>query len=118
MGEASGTESGTRAPSPICAAPSRAIPSSSITPARNGPSWAWRKWPRLRTPTPRPGEAKLIVVDVVPRGLLPRPVTLAEIKADPLFAGWELVRLPRLSVMPVPSQYWQAVLELANLPGG
>lgn len=69
-------------------------------------------------PDPQAGEAKLIVVDVIPRGLLPRPVTLAEIKADPLYAGWELVRLPRLSVMPVSPQYWQAVLGLANLPGG
>lgn len=32
-----------------------------------------------------------------------RPVTLAEIKADPAFADFKLVREPRLSVMPVPA---------------
>lgn len=45
---------------------------------------------------------------------LARPVTLAEIKGSSAFADFELVRLPRLSVMPVPPQLWQAVLDLAG----
>lgn len=32
------------------------------------------------------------------------PVTLATIKADPVFANFKLVREPRLSVMPVPPE--------------
>ncbi|MEP0774780.1 MAG: EVE domain-containing protein [Acidobacteriota bacterium] len=45
---------------------------------------------------------------------LARPVTLAEIKGNAAFADFELVRLPRLSVMPVPPQLWQAILDLAG----
>lgn len=53
-------------------------------------------------------------VQVAPVCPLPRPVTLTEIKADPLLAGWDLVRLPRLSVLPVSLQQWQRVWELAK----
>lgn len=42
-----------------------------------------------------------VVVVVEPERPLVRPVTLARIKKDPLLADWELIRLPRLSVMPV-----------------
>lgn len=45
---------------------------------------------------------------------LSRPVTLAEIKNNAAFSHFELVRLPRLSVMPVPPALWQAVLEQAE----
>ena len=58
---------------------------------------------------PKSKNPKLVVVDIVPRGRLVRPVTLAEIKAVKLFAEFELVRMPRLSVMPVPERLWQAI---------
>ena len=45
---------------------------------------------------------------------LPRPVSLAEIKEDPALADWDLVRLPRLSVMPVSQAQWNRVCELAK----
>ncbi len=64
-------------------------------------------------PDPAAGDDRFLVVDVVPRYRLPWPVTLREIKADPAFAGWELVRLPRLSVMPVTAAHWQKVEALA-----
>jgi predicted RNA-binding protein with PUA-like domain len=38
------------------------------------------------------------------------PVPLAALKSDPELASWELVRLPRLSVMPVSATQWHAVL--------
>jgi len=44
---------------------------------------------------------KQAVVDVAPVKKLPRPVTLAEIKADAEFRNFPLVRISRLSVMPV-----------------
>jgi predicted RNA-binding protein with PUA-like domain len=52
---------------------------------------------------PDPGDrsGNSFVVDIVPVGRLPRTVTLAEIKASGLFEGFPLVRMPRLSVMPV-----------------
>jgi predicted RNA-binding protein with PUA-like domain len=45
---------------------------------------------------------------------LARPVSLAEIKADPAFADFTLVRLPRLSVMPVPAPLWKRLLAMGK----
>jgi len=56
---------------------------------------------------------KLAVVDVGPVRRLARPVTLAEIKADPAFKAFPLVRLPRLSVMPVTDAEWKRIERLA-----
>jgi len=64
-------------------------------------------------PYPDPGHPSRVVVDVVPVRRLPRPLALAAVKADPRFAGWELVRQPRLSVMPVPPALWDAILQMA-----
>lgn len=60
------------------------------------------------------GRPKLYVVDVRPLERLPRPVPLAEIKAQSHCADWELVRLPRLSVMPVPKPIWNLIVKLAQ----
>lgn len=50
---------------------------------------------------PDPKDASLAVVDVKATGRIARPVTLAQIKQDPLFADSPLVRQPRLSVIPI-----------------
>ena len=63
---------------------------------------------------PKKNDPKLLVIDLGPSGPLPRPVTLTEIKANPKFAGWELVRLPRLSVMPVSPDHWNEIERLAK----
>lgn len=68
-------------------------------------------------PDPNAADPKLTVVDVAAVGRLERPVTLAEIKADPAFAGWELVRISRLSVMPVPDPLWERILAMSASPG-
>ncbi len=68
-------------------------------------------------PDPTASDPRWVVVDVTPKGRLPRPVTLAEMKADPAFAHWELVRLPRLSVMPVPPALWMRILQMAAASG-
>jgi len=67
-------------------------------------------------PMPDPGAAdpKAIVVRVRAVKQWPRPVTLAQIKQDPLFATWELVRIPRLSVMPVSPLQWRRLEELSE----
>ena len=41
-------------------------------------------------------------------------MTLSEIKADPAFAGWELIRISRLSVMPVPDAMWARIEKLSE----
>jgi len=57
---------------------------------------------------------KSFVVDVEPVKKLPRPVTLAEIKADKRFAQFALVRIARLSVMPVSDSEWKAITEMSG----
>lgn len=64
---------------------------------------------------PDPEDPKSGLVDVRALEHLPRPVTLAEIKADPAFADWALVRQPRLSVMPVPDELWNRICEMGGL---
>jgi predicted RNA-binding protein with PUA-like domain len=58
------------------------------------------------------------VVTVRPVRRLQHPVPLSRIKSDASLAGWELVRLPRLSVMPVTDAQWRRVEELSKQPGG
>jgi predicted RNA-binding protein with PUA-like domain len=64
-------------------------------------------------PAPTSDDPGAVVVDVELVSTLPRPVPLAEIKADPLLAEWDLVRLPRLSVMPATREQWRRIEELA-----
>jgi predicted RNA-binding protein with PUA-like domain len=65
-------------------------------------------------PDPARHDPKLVVVDVVPVRKLAQPVSLEAIKAAPAFRGFELVRLPRLSVMPVPAALWKRILQMAD----
>jgi predicted RNA-binding protein with PUA-like domain len=60
------------------------------------------------------GDDKSVVVEVAPVRALKRPVTLADVKADEVLADWDLVRLSRLSVMPVTEEQWQRVEELSQ----
>ena len=60
-------------------------------------------------PDPSDTSGKLSVVDIVPDKKLSRPVTLAEIKADKAFASFPLVRMSRLSVMPVTDAEWTRI---------
>jgi predicted RNA-binding protein with PUA-like domain len=64
-------------------------------------------------PDPRQDDSKLTVVDIEAGKRLPRPVTLAEVKADPAFADLALVRMSRLSVIPVSESHWKRLLTLA-----
>src|SRR3982751_2727610 len=59
-------------------------------------------------PDPADAAGKLVAVDVEPVKKLKAPVTLAAIKADKRFAAFDLTRLPRLSVMPVSDDEWDA----------
>jgi predicted RNA-binding protein with PUA-like domain len=63
-------------------------------------------------PDPRQGDPKLVVVDVAPDAPLAQPVTLASIKADPSLAEMPLIRMSRLSVMPVTLEQWKRIIAL------
>jgi predicted RNA-binding protein with PUA-like domain len=60
-------------------------------------------------PDPQDKTGKAHVVDVGPVKRLARPVTLAEIKADAAFKDFALVRISRLSVMPVSDAEWARI---------
>ena len=64
-------------------------------------------------PDPEDSSGKYVAVDIVPVKRLPRPVTLAEIKADAAFADFPLVRIARLSVMPVTDAQWARIERMA-----
>jgi predicted RNA-binding protein with PUA-like domain len=64
-------------------------------------------------PDPQDATGKAAVVDVGPVKKLARPVTLAEIKADKAFADFALVRISRLSVMPVTDVEWTRIEKMA-----
>lgn len=65
-------------------------------------------------PDPAETTGKAHVVDVGPVRKLARPVTLKEIKADPFFKNFDLVRISRLSVMPVSEAEWNRIEKLAG----
>jgi len=65
-------------------------------------------------PDPKLQDPKRAVVDVAPVRALKSPVTLASVKGDNRFAGFALVRQPRLSVMPVTPEQWSALLEMSG----
>jgi predicted RNA-binding protein with PUA-like domain len=63
---------------------------------------------------PKQKDDRLVVVDVQARERLRTPVPLASVKARKEFARFELVRMPRLSVMPVSRDMWTALLALGK----
>jgi len=65
-------------------------------------------------PDPTKKDEKLVVVDLKPRRKLAKPVTLAQIKGDPAFAGWDLLRIGRLSVVAVPDTMWARIEALSE----
>jgi predicted RNA-binding protein with PUA-like domain len=65
-------------------------------------------------PDPADSAGKSYVVDVAPEKRLARPVTLASIKADRAFASFALVRMSRLSVMPVSDAEWTRIVDMSK----
>ena len=65
-------------------------------------------------PDPADKAGKLYAVDVEPVKKLNQPVTLAAVKADKAFASFALVRMPRLSVMPVSEAEWKRIEAMAR----
>lgn len=65
-------------------------------------------------PDPTAESGPWVCVDMRAVAPLPRPVTLAEIKAHPPLADMPLLRLSRLSVSPVSPAHWRHVMSLAG----
>jgi len=65
-------------------------------------------------PDPKKRDPRLVVVGVAAKEKLARPVSLDEIKKHADLKDFDLVRLPRLSVMPVSERHWNAIQALAR----
>ncbi len=68
-------------------------------------------------PDPTDADGHFLAVEVEPVRELARPVTLAEVKASPLFADMTLVTAARLSVQKVSQMHWDAIVALSEQPG-
>ncbi|MCI0691506.1 EVE domain-containing protein [candidate division KSB1 bacterium] len=66
-------------------------------------------------PDPKQNDSKLVVFDLKPKKRLPRPVPLAEIKKQKSMASFDLVRIPRLSVMPVTEKQWEVLVKMGGM---
>jgi predicted RNA-binding protein with PUA-like domain len=65
-------------------------------------------------PDPTAEAGGWVCVDMKTIGPMPRPVTLAAIKADPKFVDLALVRLSRLSVVPVSKPHWDRICRMGG----
>lgn len=61
-------------------------------------------------PDPSEDDGKLFVIKIAPVEQLRRVVSLKQIKSSGLFPDWDLIRLPRLSVVPVSKEQWDFVV--------
>jgi predicted RNA-binding protein with PUA-like domain len=67
-------------------------------------------------PDPALSDPRRVVVDLVPVAAARAPVPMSSIRAEPSCADLALVRIPRLSVMPVPAPAYAAIARLGGLP--
>ena len=65
-------------------------------------------------PDPQDRDGQLYAVDVAPAEKLARAVTLKEIKAEASLQQMPLVRIGRLSVMPVSEKEWDRILKMSG----
>ena len=63
---------------------------------------------------PEEDNERFVVVDVKFKKLLDKPVSLAEIKKRKEFKNWELLRISRLSVMPVSKSLWDLIIKMSK----
>jgi predicted RNA-binding protein with PUA-like domain len=72
---------------------------------------------RAAYPDPTADSGDWVCVDMKAIRPLKRPVTLAEMKADPALAGFGLIRLSRLSVVDVAEAHWRHICALGGIRG-
>jgi predicted RNA-binding protein with PUA-like domain len=63
---------------------------------------------------PKETDERIVVVDLKAKKKLAHPVSLADIKADPAFDGFDLLRNGRLGVVPVPPAMWERILRMSE----
>ena len=65
-------------------------------------------------PNPEEDNERFVVVDVKYKKRLKNPVSLELMKKEKSFKNWELLRISRLSVMPVPVDIWNTIIRISS----
>jgi len=65
-------------------------------------------------PNPEEDNERFVVVDVKYKRRLDKSVSLEQMKKEKSFKNWELLRISRLSVMPVPKTIWDKIISLSK----
>ena len=65
-------------------------------------------------PNPEEDNERFVVVDVKFKSLLAKSVGLDEIKKQKGLENWELLRISRLSVKPVPKSIWDLIIKMSK----
>jgi len=65
-------------------------------------------------PNPEEDNERFVVVDVKYKRQLDKSVSLEQMKKEKSFKNWELLRISRLSVMPVPKTIWDKIISLSK----
>ena len=65
-------------------------------------------------PNPKEDNERFIAVDVKFKKQFKNPVTLEQMKKEKSFKEWELLRIGRLSVMPVPKKIWDKIIKMSQ----
>ena len=65
-------------------------------------------------PNPEEADSRFVVVDVEFDHVFERPVTLQQMKQEPAFQDWQMLKIGRLSVVPVPPAIWERIILLSK----
>jgi predicted RNA-binding protein with PUA-like domain len=65
-------------------------------------------------PDPTIDDPRWVVVDLAPYKALKKPVSLAQMKQDPMLANIGLIRQGRLSVMPLKVEEFDRIVEMGS----
>ena len=65
-------------------------------------------------PNPEEDNDRFVAVNVKFKKKFQKPVSLEQMKKEKSFKNWELLRIARLSVMPVPKSIWDKIIKMSQ----
>ena len=65
-------------------------------------------------PNPEEDNDRFVAVNVKFKKKFQKPVSLEQMKKEKSFKNWELLRIGRLSVMPVPKNIWDRIIKMSQ----
>jgi predicted RNA-binding protein with PUA-like domain len=65
-------------------------------------------------PNPEEDNDRFVAVNVKFKKKFQKPVSLEQMKKEKSFKNWELLRIGRLSIMPVPKSIWDKIIKMSQ----